>query len=116
MCCGSLPDGVGAKILAHNSKDSKSSAPPITSQYVLEYGVELVVLRLPLKKFRPPVEDERNCYDEPGKRELGADLRILKATIYVPGVIDVVCAVLVRLRGTHVKNEQVLLKQDEVNF
>ena len=51
-----------------------------------------------------------------GKRESGADLRILEATIDVPGVVDAVRAVLVRLCWAHVREERVVLDRDEVNF
>ena len=59
---------------------------------------------------------QRICHGETGKRESGADLRILEATIDVPGVVDAVCAVLVRLCWAHVREERVVLDRDEVNF
>ena len=59
---------------------------------------------------------QRICHDKTGKRELGADLRILEATIDVPGVVDVARAVLVRLCWAHVREERVVFNLDEVNF
>ena len=77
----------------------------------------MVVLHPPsLKNCLPPIVDERICHDEPGTRELGADLRILEATIDVPGVVDGARAVLVGLCWAHVKEERVILDRDKVNF
>ena len=112
----SLSDRVGTKVLGQNSKGGTVSAPFLATHCSLEYSDKLVVLQLTLKKCCPPVEDERICHDVPGKCKMSADLRILWARIDVPGVVNGVHGVLVRLCWAHVQEKRVLLEGHEVNF
>ena len=58
---------MGAKILRRSSEGGTGSVPLIAAQYSPEYDKESIILRLPLKKIRPPVDDEGICHDEPGE-------------------------------------------------
>ena len=57
---------VGAKISWCNSKGEILTVSFLTTCYFLECVVGLLVLRLPFKKFYPPIEDERVYCGIPG--------------------------------------------------
>ena len=105
----SFPDGVRTELLRRNTERRELIAPFLATQYFPEYRVEAVVLTLPLKKFCFSVEDERVRHEMAGKRKVSANLRVIRARVYVLGVINVARALLVRLCWAHMKKERIVL-------
>ena len=67
-----------------------------------------LVLRATFEKMGLPAEDERVRHYVTGEGKVRADLGVLGAGVHVPGVINIVDALLFCLRDIHVKNEGVL--------
>ena len=75
-----------------------------------EYCVEPLILRLSLKEWDLTVQDGRVCHNMASEGEMGTDFGELRAQADLPGVVNIFCALLVRLGDAHVEQEGILVR------